>query len=108
MDCPNSPPKRQAVSIVLFADGHAEAYAERNIDVRFVRVPAAHTREGEIIAEECARMLTPRRYADLWRADYLRANGTTAPLAPDAVLDALQTRDILAAYPQTDASKGAA
>lgn len=102
------PPKRHAVSIVIFPDGHAEAYAERNIDVRFVRVPIAHTRQGELLAEECARMLAPRRYAELWRADYLRANGSTRPIAAEAILDALQVRDILAAYPKREPSKGAA
>jgi hypothetical protein len=53
-------------------------------------------------------MLAPRRYAELWRADYLRANGSTRPIAAGAILDALQTRDILAAYPKRESSKGAA
>ena len=102
------PPKRHAVSIVMSPDGIVQAYAERNIDVRFIRVPIAHTRQGEVLAEECARMLAPRRYAELWRADYLRANGSTRPIAAESILDALQVRDILAAYPARKPSKGAA
>lgn len=101
-------PQRQAVLIVHYADGYAEAFAERNIDVRIVCVPVAHSSRGEVLAEECARMMTPRRFADLWRRDLLRANGSTAPLAAETVLDALQVRDILAAYPAADDAKGAA
>lgn len=91
------PPKRQAVSIVLHPDGHAEAFAERNIDVRFVRVPIAKTRDGEVLAEECARLMLPLRYRELWRADLLRANASTRPLDPRSALDALAARDCIAA-----------
>ena len=105
-------PKRHAVSIVIHSDGYLEAYVEKNVDVRFVRVPVAHTRRGELIAEDCARMMMPRRYSELWRADYLRANTLTAPLTAETALNALAAKDCIATLaphmPPKPSRKGAA
>jgi hypothetical protein len=108
MDCPTPRPRRQAVLVVIHVDGFLEAFAEKNIDVAFARQLDFNTPRGERIADECFEMLLPRRYRDLWRRDYLRANGTTDLLTADAVLDALHVRDIIAAYPPAEDAKGAA
>jgi hypothetical protein len=81
----------------------------KNIDVRIVRIPVAHTRAGELIAEQCAELMLPRRYRDLWRRDYLRAVGTVEPLTAEAALDALAAKDCVAALNSVaDAAKEAA
>lgn len=90
-------PPRTAVLVVSHPDGHVEAFAEPHIDVRLCRVPVAHSREAEIVAEDLAELTLPRRYRDLWRRDRLRAVGTTRPLTADAMQAAMITRDVLSA-----------
>ena len=94
-------PKRQAVVVVAHVDGFVEIFANQNIDVRIVRIPVAHTRAGEILAEQCAELMLPRRYRDLWRRDHLRAVGTAKPLTAQAALDSLAAKDCVAALNQT-------
>jgi len=96
-DCPTPRPKRQAVLVAISAGGHLEAFADKSVDVRFARIPAATSVFGQQVADDCFEMMLPKRYAELWRRDYLRANGTTAPLTAETVTAALWTRDILAA-----------
>ncbi len=88
-------PKRQAVLVLVEPDGYFTAYAEPNIDVMICRVPMAHTREGERLADECVELMLPQRYLDLYRADYQRANGFARPLSADAARAALATQEAL-------------
>ena len=97
MDCPPSRPSRQAVLVAIHADGYLEAFAGKSVDVRFVRIPQAHSRFGEQVAEACFELMLPRRYRDLWRCDLLRSNGTTYPLTAQSALDALVAKDCIAA-----------
>lgn len=82
-----------------------EAFAERNLDVAFARIPVASNQASERLAEECFELMLPRRYRDLWRRDYLRANGTTEPLSPEAVMAALAAKDSVAALESFMSSK---
>jgi hypothetical protein len=91
------PPRRQAVLVAAYADGFLEVFAEMTVDVHIARVPMAHSREGEIIAEDCFELAMPRRFRQLFRRDRLRANGTARPLAAETAHAALATRDVLAA-----------
>lgn len=106
------PPPRQAVLVVVHVDGFIEAFAEKSVDVCFARLLEFDTPAGELLAEECFEMMLPKRYRDLWRRDYLRANGTTDLLRPQAVIDALAAKDCIAAIepfmPPKTKSKGAA
>lgn len=97
MDSCKRPPSRQAVLVAVHPDGDLEAFANKSVDVRFVRMPVAHSLEGERIAEDCFELMLPRRYRDLWRRDLLRANGTTHPLTAQSALDALAAKDCIAA-----------
>jgi hypothetical protein len=97
MDCPQSRPRRQAVLIAVHPDGFLEAFAERNLDVAFARLPVASNQASERLAEACFAMLLPKRYADLWQRDHLRSVGTAEPLTPEAVLATLETKDCIAA-----------
>ena len=103
-DSCNKPPKRQAVLVVHHDDGLAQAFAHKNIDVVFARMPAATSEFGRRVAEDCFELLLPKRYRDLWRRDYLRANGSTTPLRVETIAAALETRDILAALNQVGAA----
>lgn len=96
MNSRKQPPPRQAVLVVVHTDGYLEAFADKSVDVRFARMLEFDTPAGEDFAEQCFEMLLPRRYRDLWRRDFLRANGTTDLLRPQAVADALAARDCLA------------
>ena len=100
MDSLTSRPKRQAVVVAAHPDGFVEIFANQNIDVRIVRIPVAHTRAGEILAEQCAELMLPRRYRDLWRRDHLRAVGTIPPLTAQAALASLVAKDCVAALSQ--------
>ncbi|QDT75576.1 hypothetical protein [Lacipirellula limnantheis] len=90
-------PRRQAVLVIAHADGFLEAFAERNIDVHFLRQPAAETPLGERIAEACAELMLPRRCRDVWRRDLLRAVGTSRSLTAETALAALAAKDCQAA-----------
>jgi hypothetical protein len=99
-----APAKREAVLVAIHSDGFLEAFAERNLDVAFARIPAATSLFGQQVAEDCFELLLPKRYRDLWRRDYLRASSSTKPLTAEAVTDALTTRDIIAALNQVEAA----
>ena len=96
MTTPKSWP-RSDVLILSHADGHLEAFGEKNVNIRIVRVPAANSIESERTAEETMELMLPRRYRDLYRADRLRAVGNTRPLRPSTLVDAKWTRDFIAA-----------
>ncbi|QDT72224.1 hypothetical protein [Lacipirellula limnantheis] len=102
------PAKRDKVLVAIHSGGFLEAFAERNIDVVFARIPAATSLFGQQIAEDCFELLLPQRYRDLWRRDYLRASSSTAPLTAEAVMEALTTRDSIAALNSVNDAKGAA
>ena len=105
-------PKRQAVLIVVHADGYLEGFAPKNLDIAFARVPAATSAFGQAVADDCFEMMLPLRYRELWRRDLLRANGTAHPLSAQSVLDALAAKDAIAALtplmPPKPSRKGAA
>ncbi len=61
----NPRPPRQAVLVVMHADGWVEAFAERNIDVYIVNKPHTGTTEGEVLGEEYLDRTLPRRYGQL-------------------------------------------
>jgi broad specificity phosphatase PhoE len=88
------------VLVLTHADGHVECYAERGVTIHLTRVPAAFTPDGERQAEDVAEWLLPRRYRELWRADYLRANGTTRPLLPSTLAEAHTVTAIIDALNQ--------
>ena len=100
MDSCKQPPPRQAVLVAVHPDGFLEAFANKSVDVRFVRMPVAHSRESECLAEDCFELMLPPRYRDLWRRDLLRANGTTYPLTAQSALDALAAKDCIGALNQ--------
>lgn len=103
-DSTNSPPKRHAVLIAISSDGYLEAFAPKNVDVAFARIPAATSVFGQQVAEDCFEQLLPRRLRDLWRRDLLRATSSTAPLRVETIAAALETRDIIAALNQVEAA----
>lgn len=78
---------RQPVLVLSHCDGHIEAFADRHVDVHLARVPTAFTIDGERTAEDVAELLLPRRFRALYRADQLRAAGTTRPLLPSVVAE---------------------
>ena len=96
-------PPRQAVLVLSHGDGHVEAFADKGVDVLIARVPLSQTREGERLAEDCLELSLPQRYRDLYRADRLRANGTTRPLSAEAAHAALLTGDALEALDRLSA-----
>ena len=97
MNTPSPRPPRQRVLVVPHPDGHLEVFGERNIAVHVARVPIAHSRDAERVADEVVDLRLPRPFRELHRADKLRAVGTTRPLRPSALLAAAETRDALAA-----------
>lgn len=106
-------PRRQAVLIAVHADGFLEAFAERNLDVAFARIPAASNQASERLAEDCFEQMLPLRYRELWRADLLRACGSTAPLRVETIQAALAAKDCVAALepfmpPKPKKKRGAA
>jgi hypothetical protein len=113
MDCSKKPPRRQAVLISVASDGYIEAFADKNIDVKIQRIPAATSQFGERAAEACFEQLLPKRFRDLWRRDFLRANAISRPLTAEAALKALAALDFIAAMepfmpPKRKSRKGAA
>ena len=94
MDRTQSPPTlpRLAVLIVNYPDGYAEAFADRNVDVHFARVPVYQTRRGEQLADDILELSLPHRHRQLYRRDRLRGNATTRPLTPQVAATALSTR----------------
>ena len=97
MDCSKKPPRRQAVLISVASDGYIEAFADKNIDIMIQRIPAASSQFGERAAEACFVLLLPKRFRDLWRRDFLRANAIARPLTAKMVGTALAARDCIAA-----------
>jgi hypothetical protein len=88
-------PTPQDVLFVIHPDGYVQGFGERGVNIHICRVPWAATPEGEVMAEEVALGLLPRRFRGLWRADYLRATGSTRPLLPSTVKHALDIKEVL-------------
>lgn len=88
-DAKQPPPKRQAVLVLIHADGLTEVYGDRTIDAAVVNVPDCPGHEA--MAEDVAELLLPARYRALYRADRLRATGIARKLSPSALLAARQT-----------------
>ena len=80
---------------VVHPDNFVEAFADKNIDIHFARVPQSFSLEGERQAEELTEMMLPKRFRDLYRADKLRKTGTTRPLLPSTLRQSLGTNDLL-------------
>jgi hypothetical protein len=88
-------PTPQDVLFVIHPDGYVQGFGERGVNIHFCRVPWAATPDGEVMAEEVALELLPRRFRELWAANNLRANGTAQPLLPSTVKRALDIKEVL-------------
>lgn len=95
---PNTQTPRQNVLILSHHDSFIEVFAERNTDVHIARVPQGFTLEGERQADQIAEGRLPRRYRQLWRADRLRATGSTHPLLPSTLADSQSINELLTAF----------
>ncbi|NOY41266.1 MAG: hypothetical protein GXP26_05460 [Planctomycetes bacterium] len=91
MNIAKNRPSRQAVLILSHGDGHIEIFGEKNIDIYLARIP--HCPGSEALAEDVAELAIPRRYRDLYRADRLRATGSTRPLLPSVMARAVQAKE---------------
>ena len=96
MDSTKKRPQRQAVLIVSHPDGYIEAFAEPHIDVRFARVPVAHSLDAEVVAEDLVELMLPARYRRLYFPAMRRTVGSTRPLTVDALLAAFGMMDATA------------
>lgn len=81
--------KRQGVLIVA-GHGMIRAFAERNIDVRIVRIPETGSPAGEAMALDCIGMALPTRYRDLFFDNMERARESLRPLPASSALDSLR------------------
>jgi hypothetical protein len=86
--------QRARILILSHSDGYCEIFAERAVEIHLQRVPAAFSIEGEAQAEDVMEALLPRRFRELWRADFLRVNGTTRPLLPSVLKQALGIKEL--------------
>jgi len=91
----NRRPQRETVLILSYPDGYQEVFAERHVDVHLVRVPVTNSPEGEQIADDVIEMMLPWRYRSLYRADRLRATGTTRPLLPSVMARAMANTEAI-------------
>src|SRR5262245_51677303 len=90
------PPKpRAAVLVVAHPDGHLEAFAEAHVSVLIARVPIAPTREAEALADDVFWLSLPLSFRALYRADRLRAVGTTRPLLPSTMTQSRATEKLI-------------
>jgi hypothetical protein len=87
--------QRARILILSHSDGYCEIFAERAVEIHLQRVPAAFSIEGEAQAEDVMEALLPRRFRELWRADFLRATGSTRPLLPSVLRQSIGTKECL-------------
>ncbi len=80
-------PLRHAVLVVSYDDGFIESFAEKNIDVRFARMPVATSLETQCQAEDVLLDRLPKRYSDLFWPNLRRSSGTTRALYPSTIDD---------------------
>lgn len=95
MDCSKLRPSRERVLIVSHPDGHLEVFAEKNVIVRIERVPVAHSRDAERIAEDFLERSLPPVWRDMYFPGNRRATGTATPLFPSKIRDANQIERLL-------------
>lgn len=89
--------RREAILVVLHADGWAEVYGEPHVDVHIAVMPHTTTPEGELAAEEYLDTTLPRRYRDVYwpalrrAADFVRVVSPSDIVRRDWDLELLRT-----------------
>jgi len=79
-----SPPRqREAVLVVLNADGSVDAFANDNVDVRVVNAIHCETAAGEVSAERLIEQSLPRRFLDVDFPGNRRAIGMVEKITVD-------------------------
>ncbi|TWU24775.1 hypothetical protein [Bythopirellula polymerisocia] len=91
----NSMQPRAAVLVVSHPNGHLEVFGDRHIVVHIARLPVANNIEAERIAQNVVEMLLDRPFLAVYRADKLRAVGTTRPLLPTVLARELATNELI-------------
>ena len=83
------------VFILSHPDGTLEVFADQYIPVHIQRVPVAHSKESEEVAESVTELLTPRRFRPLLRPDKRIAVGSTRPLYPSVLAKSMATDKLI-------------
>lgn len=93
-DAPKKPPrpKPEPVIVKMFPDGAFTVHGE-NIVVHVVAIPDCPG--SEILAEDTAELLVPKRVRYLFADGYVKAMGICRPMKPSALLAARQTAKLI-------------
>jgi len=97
--------KREAVLVVLHADGWAEVYADKSVDVHVAVKPFAWNAVMGQLAEDYLDLTLPRRYQRLYLPVNLRGVGLCEQLMPTDLVKRDRALEALAALKELQPNK---